>query len=1101
MTAPTSPWDAPEITSSARLPMHALAHRVDDPGVERVDLDGDWAFELFPTPDDALALPSSTPPSARLAVPGCWTMLSFDDVHDVGDRPHYTNVQMPWPGLPPHPPKANPTGVYERDVEIPAGWAGKRVVLHVGAAESVLLVQVDGVDVGIGKDSHLAAEFDLTDVVRPGKQSALRLIVVKWSDASYVEDQDQWWHGGITRSVFLYATPRVHFGDVHVTAGLAGAPGWAGPAGPVPSGGGWAGRLRVTVDVRGELTGSGWSVQARLEGLADGLGPVPLQPPGTLDSGGAAPVPTDPPASYETAMEWVHRGAAGLPLDPQQRRIVDEARTVRRPDGVGRAVLTAEVPRVVPWSPETPQLYRLDVTLHDPGGTIVEGTALRVGFRDVRIEGNDLLVNGVRFLFRGVNRHDTDPLGGRVVTADSLREDLLTLKRFGFNALRTAHYPNDPVLLDLADEFGLFVIAEADIECHAFAHWLADDPAYLPAFVDRISRMVRRDKNHPSVVAWSLGNESGYGSNHDAAAGWVRRYDPTRPLHYEGAITFDWSSPQAVSDLTCPMHPPLDAIVGHARSGRQRHPLIMCEYSHAMGNSNGTLADHWHAIETTPGLQGGFIREFKDHGLLQRCVDGRPAGPAGAAALAAAQLAGPARRGWAPEGHRWAYGGDFGDVPHDGVFVADGLTFPDRTPKPALWEHRQLAAPVRIYPGSRWGEVVIENHQHVRDLAWLRGQWQVFADGGVRSPALVRMVAAVLPALPPGGRATVQLPPELLTDLAQSGNGEAWLTLRLVSAIDEPWAQAGASLPPAQILLRAEGRSLLPRAGAAMPGPYDPPMPVPAAVQLDGEAFLVHPDFVSAPRLTVWRAPTDNDRSGGLEDRWRSLGLDRLTRTVTAVDREGPRTVVRAVHRPAQVRSGQPGWVIEHVQVITPFPLVGGQTGLLVEESATIPQELVDFPRIGTVFELGGNLTWVDWFGAGPWETYPDRRACGEINGFGTEVDSWFTPYLRPQESGGRSGVRWCCLSDAGPGGVGATRGLAIHLDQPRQLSLTRYRAEDLAAAAHPDELVARPGAVVHLDAAHRGVGTASCGPDTLLAYRLGAGLYRWSWTLTPCQP
>src|SRR5664280_1141458 len=251
---PPRPWDAPEITSWGRLPMHAVAHRDDEEGVERIPLDGLWRFELFGTPEQAIA--AVEVPCSQIAVPGCWTVQSFDDVHGVGDLPHYTNVQMPWPQLPPHPPSANPTGVYERDLDVPASWAGRRVVLHVGAAESVLIVGVDGVDVGISKDSHLAAEFDLTPVLRPGERSILRLTVVKWSDATFVEDQDQWWHGGITRPVFLYATPAVHLADVQIDAGLA------------PDG--RSGTLSVQVDVAaadGQVLQDGWTVRVRMDGL------------------------------------------------------------------------------------------------------------------------------------------------------------------------------------------------------------------------------------------------------------------------------------------------------------------------------------------------------------------------------------------------------------------------------------------------------------------------------------------------------------------------------------------------------------------------------------------------------------------------------------------------------------------------------------------------------------------------------------------------------------------------------------------------------------------------------------------------------------------
>ena len=361
------------------------------------------------------------------------------------------------------------------------------------------------------------------------------------------------------------------------------------------------------------------------------------------------------------------------------------------------------------------------MTLRSPSGATVETFMIRVGFRRVEIEGLDLLINRKRVFIRGVNRHDFDQHTGRVISEASMRADLLTMKRFGFNAVRTSHYPNDPAFLDLCDELGMYVVAEADIESHAFIDSLCDDPRYLNAWVDRVSRMALRDKNHACVIVWSLGNESGHGANHEAAAAWLRRYDPTRPLHYEGAIRWDWASDQGVSDLTCPMYPPIWAITGHAASGRQRHPLIMCEFSHAMGNSNGTLADYWDAIERTPGLQGGFVWEWWDHGLVQELPDGT---------------------------RRWAYGGDFGDEPNDGNFCIDGVVFPDRTPKPALWEHHAIAAPVRVSATGRdleAGRITIHNRQDFRDLAWLRGEIEVAVEGVV-----VHAAELALPALGPG---------------------------------------------------------------------------------------------------------------------------------------------------------------------------------------------------------------------------------------------------------------------------------------------------------------------------------------------------------------
>jgi beta-galactosidase len=1077
---PMRPWAAPEIIAWRRLPMHAVPHREGDLGVERIPLDGTWRFELFPTPEAALAaIAAGAGLRASLSVPGCWTLQDVDDVNGVRDLPHYTNVQMPWPGRPPHPPTdRNPTGVHERDVEVPASWAGRRIVLHVGAAESVLLVAVNGVDVGIGKDSHLAGEFDVTDQVRPGEPNVVRLTVVKWSDSSYIEDQDQWWHGGVTRRVFLYATAPVHLADVHVDADLLTEGDDPSPA--LLEGATATGRLRVEVHV-GAPAGDvpqGWSVQARLSGdegatSADLAAAVPPSTP--VDSGAAARDRF--PLTPVEAGRIQYLRAAGAEISAAEASLGAAIEQARRPLGMGRARLETTIPGVSPWTAELPHLYDLEVTLHGPDGAAVERATFRIGFRRVEIVGNDLLVNGVRVMIRGVNRHDFDPRLGRVISAERFRADLQTMKAHGFNAVRTSHYPNDPALLDAADELGLFVVDEADIECHAYAHHIPDMPEYLPAFVDRVSRMVRRDKNHPSVILWSLGNESGYGANHDAAAGWVRRYDPTRPLHYEGAIMFDWTGDQTASDITCPMYPTIESIVAHTRSGKQRHPVILCEYSHAMGNSNGNLADYWHAFETTPGLQGGFIWEFWDHGILQIIDGGRPAGGA------VPEPGG--RRGLPPQGYRWAYGGDFGDVPNDGNFVADGMVFPDRTPKPAMEEHKALAAPVRLRPGDdaarRPRELVLENRQDVRDLSWLRGRWRVVGDD-VREPLDVP-----LPELPAGEAGTLEVPAELLTASPEGGeDAETWLVLDLVAALETPRARPGELVASLAVPVRAEQRDLLTRAGAARARRADGG---PGGADLvDDDGLLTHPLLAAPPRLALWRAPTDNDRIGGMARRWAELGLDRLERRPVGIEVRGDDVVVTADVVTAA------GAVVRHVQTLTPL-----ERGVLVTESARIPDELDDLPRVGSVLEVRADVPAqaLRWFGGGPCEAYPDRRAGAVVGLHARPLDEVFTPYVRPQESGGLTGVRWFALGTKTllePAPPAAA--LVVQLDEPRQVSLTRYRASDLAAATHNDELVPREDVVVHIDAAHRGLGTASCGPDTLADYVLHPGEYRWSYTL-----
>ncbi|WP_460071029.1 glycoside hydrolase family 2 TIM barrel-domain containing protein [Streptomyces sp. YKOK-I1] len=968
------PWTAPEVTSWGRLPMNAVDRRT---GAH--SLDGDWRFQLLSAPDAPVGGAWST-----AAVPGVWTMQNTDDpLRSTVDLPQYLNIRMPYTEIPPlSPVDDNPTGVYEREIDIPADWAGRRVVLQVGAAESVLLVHLDGRPLGISKDSHLAADFDLSDVVRPGGRHTLRLTVVKWSDASHIEDQDHWWHGGITRSVLLYTTDPLHLADVTVRASRDG-------------------ELRIDCRVRdtGGALPEGWYVSGELDGLEL-----------TQDT------------DFDRANAEDERVSAFL----------------------GEARMQTRVPEVRAWTAETPELYGLTVRLHRADGGVADISRHRVGFRDVEIVGRDLLVNGERIYIRGVNRHDFHPLTGRTVSYDDMRADLVLLKRFGFNAIRTAHYPNDPTLYDLADELGFYVVDEADIESHDHAHEIADDPRYLNAFVDRVSRMVLRDKNHPSVIIWSLGNESDYGANHDAAAGWVRRHDATRPLQYEGAAKRGWADPDLASDIACPMYAPLEDCVAHALSGEQTKPLIQCEYSHAMGNSNGTLADHWAAIEATPGLQGGFIWEFWDHGILQSVNDGRPVGRGGA---------GLYDNGVTAPGYRWAYGGDFGEKDHDGAFIADGVVFPDRTPKPVLFEHRELAAPVRLELFRHEG-LVVSNHQHFRDLQWLAGDWELaLADGRTLT------APAELPSLLPGETAVVPLPLELPED-----GGEAWLTLRVRTAEDLAWAPRGTEVCAPQVLLR--------EAVAAED------LPVPGAVEVDTDGLLVHPLLTAGPVLSLWRAPTDNDELGGMALRWRTWGLDALVRKVVSVRRDGDAVTVLAEY------AGTTG-VVRHRQVLTPV-----EGGVRVDELAELPEEFDDVARVGTVFETVAGLDRLEWFGQGPWESYPDRSGGAPVGHHALAVDALFTPYLRPQESGGRHGVRRFVLT--GPDGPG----LVVTPDEPRQVSVTRYRADDLTAAAHHDELVPRAGCVVHVDAAHRGLGTASCGPDTFPSYLVAPGVHRWSWTL-----
>jgi len=1048
------PWATPELTSLNRLPMHSVPH------LDRLALDGTWDFQLLATPE---ARPGDEWSQAE--VPGCWTMQGFADL------PHYTNVQMPFRGSPPEPPAANPTGVYRRHFDLPADWIdGRRVVLHVGAAESVLIVQLNGSEVGLSKDSHLAAEFEVTPFVRAGA-NVITLRVVKWSDSSYIEDQDQWWHGGLTRSVYLYSTPAVHLADVKVTAGLtddladgtleiecsvafagAAASGWAVEAVLAPPKLPAGGRTDWQPDTSERGSAALGFTTAEIHMRAD----VPAAPPPSDDQ----PTRADaaPLSRHRTAL--VGKLVAGIDFTPEERAQWAVESAALRPPLDGHVLLTGSVPGVRRWSAEQPALYPLSVILRAPDGSVAEEAGLRVGFRRIEISGLHLLINGRTALIRGVNRHDFDRATGRVVTPEAMRADLVAMKRFGFNAVRTSHYPNDPAFLDLTDELGMYVVDEADIESHAFYDQLCDDPRYRAAWVDRVARMVERDKIHASVIVWSLGNESGHGANHDAAAGWVRRYDATRPLHYEGAIRWGWAADQVVSDITCPMYPPISSLVAHATSGKQRHPLIMCEYSHAMGNSNGTLAEYWQAIEATDGLQGGFIWEWWDHGLVQRLPDGRS---------------------------RWAYGGDFGDLPNDSNFCLDGLVWPDRSPKPALEECRALFMPVRVTAGAALerGVVSIHNCQDFAGLEWLTATWALLADGEV-----VRSGAVEVPPVGPGSTADGHLAGWQWPDETLSGR-EASVVIRFATAAELSWAPAGFEIGAVQLAAPAQpARAEAPAARpAAAAGPAFAAgargRAASAPWRIDREGLLDHDLLAAAPRLSLWRAPTDNDRIGGLAALWREWGVESLTRRSVKVEVRGAETAVLA-----QELTGA-GFVVGHEQRFRPLPA----GGLAVDEVVEIPPELPDLARVGIVLRTGPGFEKARWFGRGPIETYPDRHRGGLLARWESTVADLYVPYVKPQENGGRAEVRWFELWD------GADRGLRLSFDRPLQVSASHYAAADLAAASHDVDLVARPETIVHIDAAHRGLGTASCGPDTLPEYICGPGRYAWSWTLEPIRP
>ncbi|MEV6481892.1 glycoside hydrolase family 2 TIM barrel-domain containing protein [Streptomyces sp. NPDC051576] len=703
------------------------------------------------------------------------------------------------------------------------------------------------------------------------------------------------------------------------------------------------------------------------------------------------------------------------------------------------------VPGIQPWSAEEPRLY--DAVLSTPGETV----DLRIGFRSIAVEDGLLRVNGRRIVFRGVNRHEWHPEQGRALDRATMLRDVLLMKRHNINAVRTSHYPPHPDFLDLCDQYGLWVIDECDLETHGFEEvgWRGnptDDPIWQEACLDRIERTVERDKNHPSILLWSLGNESGTGQNLEAMAAWCHTRDPERPVHYEG----DWDSPYVdVYSRMYASHEEVEAIGRRAEAPastperdahRRALPFIQCEYAHAMGNGPGGLTEYQDLFERYERLQGGFVWEWIDHGIPRH----------------------------APDGTLYhAYGGDFGEPLHDGNFIADGLLFPDRTPSPGLVEYQKVIAPVRITAG-RPGTVRIDNRYDFRSLAHLAFTWTVEQEG-----IPVAHGTLAVPETATGEYAEPALPQ--LPDTV----GESWLTVRAVLAGDQPWAEAGHEVAWGQ----------LPVTGRTPAVPDSTPGPAPARPRRGGTAVALGPGRfdpasglllrlgelpVDGPRLDIWRAPTDNDRGGqelAVARAWLAAGLDRMRHRTVAAEPEDGAYVVRTRVAPAAT----------DLALLATYRWSGAEESLRLDLSVETEGDWggLTLPRLGLRMTVPAVLDQVAWFGLGPGESYRDSRQAARIGRFALDVDALQTPYVMPQENGNRSDARWATFTDT------SGHGLRVEGWPGFDFTARRWTAEDLDAARHTTDLKPRDRLYLTLDLAHQGIGSGSCGPAALPQHKL----------------
>lgn len=1008
-------WENPGVTQWNRLAAHAPFYSWRDendaqnerPSLSRRSLNDEWRFRFYNAPEQVPEswVTEDCADSVPMPVPSNWQMQGFD-------TPIYTNVTYPFAVNPPFVPQQNPTGCYSLTFDVNEDWLerGQTRIVFDGV-NSAFYLWCNGSWVGYSQDSRLPAEFDLSAVLKPG-QNRLAVMVLRWCDGSYLEDQDMWRMSGIFRDVTLLHKPDTRIADYH-----------------------------YATELNAECDRAMLRVEVALEGAQYAECEVAV----TLwrdDEKCASATARPGSAIVDERGGWAERVSLSMPVvDPEL------------------------------WSAEIPSLYRLTITLVDAQGQVIECEACDVGFRKVEISNGLLRLNGKPLLIRGVNRHEHHPENGQVMDEATMRRDIELMKQHNFNAVRCSHYPNHPLWYRLCDRYGLYVVDEANIETHGMVPMsrLADDPRWLPAMSERVTRMVQRDRNHPSIIIWSLGNESGHGANHDALYRWLKTTDPTRPVQYEGG-----GANTAATDIVCPMYARVDqdqpfpavpkwSIKKWIGMPDETRPLILCEYAHAMGNSFGGFAKYWEAFRRHPRLQGGFVWDWVDQALSKKDEQGNAF---------------------------WAYGGDFGDTPNDRQFCLNGLVFPDRTPHPALFE-AQRAQQFFTFTLVSTSPLVIEvasdylfrtaDNEHL--------SWTMTRDGEVIERGEVALSIA------PQGTQRLAIPAPALPPLP----GEVWLNVEIVQTRATPWSPANHRCAWAQWQLPAP----LYVAPAKSAGT------APVLTVNDHQFEIAHREqrwifdrttgnliqWWNAGRETllsplednVTRAPLDNDIGvseatridpNAWVERWKAAGMYELTARVAQCDAQqlDQEVLITTLHvleyRDKALFVSRKAWRIDDRGVL--------HGEVQVEVASDIPEPA----RIGLTCQLAQTPDSVRWLGLGPHENYPDRKLAAQQGRWVLPLEAMQTPYIFPTENGLRCDVRELEFG-------------AHRLAGDFHFSLSRYGQRQLHDASHWHLLREEPGCWLNLDAFHMGVGgddswSPSVSPEFLLPRRQLRYTFSW---------
>lgn len=1013
-------------------------------------LDGTWKFRWTPVPDERIVEFYQTDFNDKdwvgFPVPANW------EVNGYG-TPIYVSAGYPFKIDPPRvmgEPKVdyttykerNPVGQYRRSFQLPAGWEARgQTFLRFEGVMSAFYVWINGERVGYSQGSMEPSEFNITNYLHAG-ENQIALEVYRYSDGSYLEDQDFWRFGGIHRSIHLLHTPDIRIRDYAVRT------------------------LPVSTDYQDFILqiDPQFSVYRGMTGKGTTL-------QGVLKDASGREIATLK-GDVEDILDLEHKAGRMNEWYPQ-----------RGPRKLGRMSATIKSPKR--WTAETPYLYKLHLTLLTAEGEVIEQVEQSVGFRSVEIRNGQLLVNGAPVRFRGVNRHEHDPRTARVMSEERMLQDILLMKQANINAVRTSHYPNVSRWYELCDSLGLYVMDEADIEEHGLRGTLASTPDWHAAFLDRAVRMAERDKNHPSIVMWSMGNESGYGPNFAAISAWLHDFDPTRPVHYEGAqgaggepdpktvdvisrfytrVKQEYLNPGIAEgeDKERAENARWERLLEIAERTNDNRPVMTSEYAHSMGNALGNFKEYWDEIYSNPRMLGGFIWDWVDQGIYKTLPDGRI---------------------------MVAYGGDFGDKPNLKAFCFNGLLMSDRETTPKYWEVKKVYSPVELRVES--GELRVTNRNHHTDLSQYRCLWTLSIDGKQKDQGEI-----TLPEVAPGESETIPLPVSIADMKASAkATSDLRLTISFILKRDALWAKAGHEVAWEQFCIQ-EGALLsskLENRGRLKVRADEEHLSISGSgfsiqweknatgsltsLTYHGKEMLAHPaDFPLQPVTQAFRAPTDNDKSFGnwLAKDWSlhqidnpRINLDSFKHEV----REDGAVIVRV-----QTRNRYKEGAIVTTSLYTIL-----SDGTIDLKTTFQPQGILpELPRLGIAFCLSSDYNTFIWQGRGPQDNYPDRKTSAAVGLWKRSVADQYVHYPRPQDSGNKEEVCRLMLTDR--------HGKGIRVDAVEDVfsaSALHYTAQDLYKETHDCNLKPRPEVILSLDAAVLGLGNSSCGPGVLKKYAI----------------